>query len=99
LPQTQQALSQIASRLEKLGYLERKLIPAGRGVGLHITDSGETARVAAHEAIETFEASLAQALGAERHQRLVRLLAESELKVRDMAASPRRRGHAPSTTA
>src|SRR5918997_3045849 len=46
-PQTQQALSQIAARLERLGFLERRLAGPGRGrgVGLHLTAGGGNAPV------------------------------------------------------
>ena len=44
-PQTQQALSQIAARLDRLGYLERRLAAGGRGVGLHLSPAGARARV------------------------------------------------------
>jgi DNA-binding MarR family transcriptional regulator len=37
---TQQAVSQVTGRLERLGYVERR-IGAGRGVGLHATDLGK----------------------------------------------------------
>src|SRR5918997_7018346 len=46
-PQTQQALSQIAARLERLGLIERRLAGPGRGrgVGLHLTAGGGNAPV------------------------------------------------------
>lgn len=77
-PQTQQALSQVAARLEKLGFLERRLVDRGqgRGVALHLTPAGEEARARAHEATEAFESVLADALGPDRHQRLIALLEE-----------------------
>ncbi len=75
-PQTQQALSQIAARLDRLGYLERRLAEGGRGVGLHLTPAGARARAEAHELTEDFEADLAQALGAGSHERLIALLEE-----------------------
>lgn len=75
-PQTQQALSQIAARLEKLGFLERRLVSRGegRGVGLHVTPEGARARTDARRAAESFEARLAEALGTERHEHLMRVL-------------------------
>lgn len=77
-PQTQQALSQVAARLERLGFIERRLVGRGqgRGVGLHLTAAGDHARARAHEAAEAFERRLAEALGSERHERLVALLEE-----------------------
>jgi DNA-binding MarR family transcriptional regulator len=76
-PQTQQALSQIAARLDKLGYIERRLGDRGRGVALHLTPAGAQARVGAHDAIEAFETELAEALGADRHARLREALEEA----------------------
>jgi DNA-binding MarR family transcriptional regulator len=76
-PQTQQALSQIAARLEKLGFIERRLADGGRGVALHLTPAGAHARTSAHDTTEAFEASLAAALGPSRHRRLVALLEEA----------------------
>ncbi len=73
-PQTQQALSQIAARLEKLGFIDRRLSDAGRGIGLHLTASGEHARKRARASTEAFEAELAIALGTASHERLVKLL-------------------------
>jgi DNA-binding MarR family transcriptional regulator len=75
-PQTQQALSQIVARLERLGFIERRLADRGqgRGVALHLTSAGAGARAKAHDAIEAFESELVDALGADRHRRVVRLL-------------------------
>jgi DNA-binding MarR family transcriptional regulator len=53
-PKTQQAISQAVARLEKLGYVERRL-GSGRGVGLYLTASGQAAHadgVAREERIE-----------------------------------------------
>lgn len=85
-PQTQQALSQVATRLEKLGFLERRLVDRGqgRGVGLHLTAAGHEARARAHEATEAFEAVLAEALGPDRHQRLVELLQQMRPVVNEL---------------
>lgn len=82
-PQTQQALSQIAARLEKLGFIERRVV-GGRGIGLYETEDGARARVTAHAAAEAFEASLVTALGAKRHQRLVQLLEEADAVIREL---------------
>lgn len=84
-PQTQQALSQIVARLEKLGLVERRLARGTRGIGLHLTPAGEEARTAAHAAAEDFEASLAEALGDRRHGQLVRLLEQAEPIIRGLA--------------
>ncbi len=84
-PQTQQALSQIAARLDRLGYLERRLAEGGRGVGLHLSPAGARARAEAHERTERFEAELAEALGASRHARLIALLEEMRTVVGELA--------------
>ncbi len=83
-PQTQQALSQIAARLDRLGYLERRLAEGGRGVGLHLTAAGARARADAHDRTERFEAELAEALGASRHARLIALLEEMRTVVGEL---------------
>lgn len=83
-PQTQQALSQIAARVEKLGFLERRLAAAGRGIGLHLTADGARARAEAHATTEASEARLAGALGTARHQRLIKLLEETRTIVGEL---------------
>ena len=42
LGKSQQAMSQAADRLERLGFIERR-VGTGRTVGLHATDAGRTA--------------------------------------------------------
>jgi DNA-binding MarR family transcriptional regulator len=78
-PQTQQALSQIAARMEKLGLIERRVAPRGqgRGVQLFLTDVGARAREQAHQAAQAFEAALVERLGPRRHRRLLALLEEA----------------------
>jgi DNA-binding MarR family transcriptional regulator len=65
IPKTQQTLSQVVARLEKLGLIERRLGP-GRGVGLYLTEAGQqTAEnaVAREQAVNT---RLRELLGADR---------------------------------
>jgi DNA-binding MarR family transcriptional regulator len=83
-PQTQQALSQIAARLERLGFIERRLSESGRGIALHLTPAGASARAQAHELTEAFEAELATALGTTRHKRLIELLEETHAIIREV---------------
>lgn len=83
-PQTQQALSQVAARLEKLGLVERRLAARGRGVALHLTPAGAAAHRDAHAMTEAFESELATALGSARHQRLLTLLEEMRTIVADL---------------
>jgi DNA-binding MarR family transcriptional regulator len=75
-PKTQQAISQVASRLEKLGYLERRLGP-GRGVGLYITDAGTEARKQGHRREEVYERKVRELFGEERFLALKQLLEEA----------------------
>jgi DNA-binding MarR family transcriptional regulator len=89
-PKTQQAISQIASRLEKLGYVDRRLVPGERGIGLYLTDAGSVALKAALEDALASDASLAAALGPRRYQRLVALLEEAESVTRELKPERRR---------
>ena len=76
VPKTQQAVSQLGARLQKLGYLERRL-GSGRGVGLYVTPAG---REVAREGIERereLDQRLRDQLGDERYDELKRLLGES----------------------
>lgn len=77
-PQTQQTVSQIAARLDKLGFIERKLMPGSRAIGLYLTPAGARARKSAHDAVEAVEGTLLTELGERPHQRLVTLLQEVE---------------------
>lgn len=97
-PQTQQALSQISARLERLGFIERRLADRGRGVALHLTAAGSAAYRMGHETTEAFELELKSALGTTRHRRLVALLAEMRTVVSD-AQPPDRPAREPSRPA
>lgn len=88
-PQTQQALSQIAARLGKLGFIERRLSDGGRGIALYVTTAGASARAQAHETVEAFEAELVSALGATRHKRLIQLLEEARAIIREIEPADR----------
>jgi DNA-binding MarR family transcriptional regulator len=76
LPKTQQAISQVAARLEKLGFIERR-VGSGRGVGLFATDSGREMAAEASRAEAVLERRLRSLLGDERHGALRELLVES----------------------
>ncbi len=84
-PQTQQALSQIAARLEKLGYVERRLAGRGRGVALHLPPAGAAARSRAHLAMGAFLTLIAVAAGADRHTRLVELLEDARATIGELS--------------
>jgi DNA-binding MarR family transcriptional regulator len=82
---TQQAVSQVTSRLERLGYVERRLGP-GRGVGLHMTRLGRTALADGSAREAEIDARLQEMLGvrdAERLRALLRRLREALVPVTD----------------
>ena len=72
-PKTPQAISQVVGRLERLGYVERRL-GHGRGVGLHITEAGLKARTDGHRREDLLEVRLRDALGEQLYADLERLL-------------------------
>jgi DNA-binding MarR family transcriptional regulator len=76
-PTSAQNISQAVARLERLGFLERRLPDRGRGVALFITDAGERARADANARKYALDAELADALGADRYEQLVELLTEA----------------------
>jgi DNA-binding MarR family transcriptional regulator len=88
-PKTAQAISQVVQRLEKLGYVERRLAE-GRGVGLHITAEGREVREQGNAREAAFDDKLRDALGADRYEQLQTLLDEARPAVRRMP--PRERG-------
>src|ERR1700761_286565 len=70
---SQQAMSQAADRLERLGFLERR-VGTGRTVGLHATDAGRIASADGVRRELASEARNRKALGPEEFDRLVALL-------------------------
>jgi DNA-binding MarR family transcriptional regulator len=82
---TQQAVSQVTSRLERLGYIERRLGP-GRGVGLHVTKLGRVALADGSAREAEIDARLQEMLGvqdAEQLRALLRRLREALVPVTD----------------
>jgi DNA-binding MarR family transcriptional regulator len=73
---TQQAVSQVVARLQKLGYLERRL-GTGRGVRLYITDAGTAAREQGHRREQAYERKVRDLFGEARFQQLKQLLEEA----------------------
>jgi len=73
LGKSQQAMSQAADRLERLGFIERH-VGAGRTVGLHATGTGRAASADGVRRELTAEDRTRQALGADRFDALVALL-------------------------
>ena len=76
MPKTQQAISQIVARLEKLGYLERR-VGHGRGVGLYVTEAGRGMAEQGLAGEQRLQERLRELLGAERYDELSRLLADT----------------------
>lgn len=72
-PKSQQAISQLVSRLEKLGYVERRVGP-GRGVGLYLTAAGKAAQADGNRREEELELRLRERLGEETYAQLGELL-------------------------
>jgi DNA-binding MarR family transcriptional regulator len=81
MPKTQQTLSQVVARLEKLGLIERRLGP-GRGVGLYLTEAGREAAQDAVTREQEVGARLRELLGGERSAALTELLRESRAILR-----------------
>jgi DNA-binding MarR family transcriptional regulator len=81
-PKTPQAISQVVARLERLGYVERRL-GAGRGVGLHITDAGSKARAEGHRREDLLEQRLRDALGEPLYADLEQLLDQARDRLSD----------------
>ena len=82
IPKTQQAISQVAARLEKLGLIERRL-GSGRGVGLFLTDAGREMAQTARAREDELDGRLTELLGAERSSALAELLGESRAILRE----------------
>jgi DNA-binding MarR family transcriptional regulator len=72
-PKSQQAISQLVARLEKLGYVERRVGP-GRGVGLYLTAAGEAAQADGNRREEQLELRLRKLLGEETYAQLGEML-------------------------
>jgi MarR family transcriptional repressor of emrRAB len=86
LGKSQQAMSQAADRLERLGFIERH-VGAGRTVGLHATDAGRTASADGVRRELAAEDRTRQVLGAERFDTLVALLESTrDALLKDAAA-------------
>lgn len=82
IPKTQQTLSQVVARLEKLGLIERRLGP-GRGVGLYLTEAGRQMAEDAVTREREVNARLRELLGTERAEALTELLRESHAILRE----------------
>lgn len=81
LPKSQQAISQVVARLERLGFVERR-VGAGRGVGLYATEAGLAASREGVARERAFETQLREILGPERFAALRELLLASRESLR-----------------
>lgn len=78
---TQQAVSQMTGRLERLGYIERR-VGRGRGVGLHVTPAGERALTEGLALEDTIEQQARTLFGEELYAQLkARLLQARDLLI------------------
>jgi DNA-binding MarR family transcriptional regulator len=82
---TQQAASQVTNRLERLGYIERK-VGAGRGVGLYITSSGRRALEQGLQIEAQLDRRLQDLLGEERYAELSELLQQTRALLTEVTA-------------
>jgi DNA-binding MarR family transcriptional regulator len=86
LGKSQQAMSQAADRLERLGFIERH-VGAGRTVGLHATDAGRTASADGVRRELAAEDRTREVLGFDRFDTLVALLESArDALIEDAAA-------------
>ena len=89
LPTSAQGISQLVSKLEGMGYVERRLGDRGHGVALFVTNSGEDARLEADTHKSELENQLASTLGQRNYDDLVRLLMRARPLIAEMAAGRR----------
>ena len=78
IPKTQQALSQVAAELTKLGLIERRL-GSGRGIELHVTEAGRRMTEEGLGRQHDMLTHLRELLGNQRYEQLKRLLHESRV--------------------
>ncbi len=89
LPTSAQGVSQLVGKLEKSGYLERRLGGRGHGIALYITNAGEAARLDAGAIKMAQDAELAKTLGQRNYAQLVRLLKQARPLVAELATRRR----------
>jgi DNA-binding MarR family transcriptional regulator len=86
-PNSQQAVSQVVGRLEKLAYVERRL-SSGRGVGLYLTEAGAALRVEGERCELATEALLRERLGGELYDELLVLLERARERLTELPPRP-----------
>jgi DNA-binding MarR family transcriptional regulator len=83
---TQQAVSQVTGRLERLGYIERS-VGRGRGVGLRITKLGSEALAAGIAGEQAVELRLEELLGSDLFEALRAHLQEARDRLTEVTES------------
>jgi len=81
-PKSQQAISQLVAKLERLGYVERRVGP-GRGVGLYLSTAGEAALADGNRREDALESRLRELLGEETYAQLGELLERAGASLAD----------------
>jgi DNA-binding MarR family transcriptional regulator len=84
-PKTQQAVSQLVARLERLGLVERRA-GSGRGVGLYLTPAGDIARSDGLLREERLEARFRELLGEQTYAKLGAALDSASIGLSDQAS-------------
>lgn len=79
-PKTQQAISQLVAKLEKRGYVERR-IGKGRGVEVYLTEAGAAAREAGNALELQLERRLTELFGAELYAQLRAVLQQARARL------------------
>ena len=90
VPKSAQSLGQVAARLRKLGFIERRL-GDGPGVGLFVTATGAAMADVAVVSERDLAERLHELLGGRRYELLSELLADSRDLLRQLE-DPERRG-------
>jgi DNA-binding MarR family transcriptional regulator len=78
LGKSQQAISQAADRLQRLGFIERRVGP-GRSVALFATEAGRAASADGVDRELASETRIREALGGERYDDLIARLSEASV--------------------
>lgn len=79
-PKTQQAISQLVAKLEKRGYVERR-VGQGRGLGLYLTEAGAQARAAGSALELEFEDRLLELFGADLFEEIGAVLQRARARL------------------
>jgi DNA-binding MarR family transcriptional regulator len=89
---TKQAVGEVASELEKMGYVERVPDPAdGRAKIIRLTGRGSEAWVLGRQVFDEIRERWEAEYGAERVRAMVELLEEMALDLRPVLGRPERR--------